>query len=153
MYGHPSFRCFTLGVAAAAAAGLLACAPARDIHGNVPLAEATEKIAAGKQTREQVQETLGTPSTRATFEQDEIWYYIGKRTETTAFFAPDVLEHQVLEIRFGDDGRVSQVRKVDATKAVKPRPVDRETPTKGKKLTILEQFIGNIGRFTPVGTQ
>ena len=116
-------------------------------------AEATEKIAPGKQTREQVQETLGTPSTRGNFAGDEIWFYIGKRTETTAFFAPDVLEHQVLEIRFGEDGRVSRVSQIDATKAAKPRPVDRETPTEGKKLTILEQFIGNIGRFTPVGTR
>ena len=55
----------------------------------------------------------------------------------------------MLEIRFAEDGRVSGIRTVDATKAAKPRPVDRETPTKGKKLTILEQFIGNIGRFTP----
>ena len=153
MQGRSPFRCFTLGVVAAAAIGLLACAPARDNHGNIPLAEATEKIAPGKQTREQVQETLGTPSTRGNFAGDEIWFYIGKRTETTAFFAPDVLEHQVLEIRFGEDGRVSRVSQIDATKAAKPRPVDRETPTEGKKLTILEQFIGNIGRFTPVGTR
>ena len=106
-------------------------------------------IAPGKQTREQVREALGTPSTRATFEKDEVWYYIGKRTETVAFLAPDVVEHQVLEVRFGEDGRVSQVRTVDATKAAKPRTVDRVTPTEGNELSILEQFIGNIGRFTP----
>ena len=153
MQGRPPFRCFTLGVVAAAALGLAACAPARDNHGNIPLAEATEKIAPGKQTREQVQDALGTPSARGTFEGDEIWYYIGKRTETTAFFAPDVLEHRVLEIRFGEDGRVSRFRTVDATKAAKPRLVERETPTKGKKLTLLEQLIGNIGRFTPAGTR
>ena len=153
MQGRPPFRCFILGAVAATAIGLAACSPARDNHGNIPLTEAAEKIAPGKQTREQVRETLGSPSTRATFEGDDIWYYIGKRTETTAFLAPDVLEHRILEIRFGEDGRVSQVREIDATKAVKPRLVDRETPTKGKKLTLLEQFIGNIGRFTPGGAQ
>ena len=149
MQGRRSIRCFTLCAVAVAAAGLLACAPNSDNHGNIPLAEATQKIAPGKQTREQVRETLGSPSTRATFEKDEIWYYVGKRTETIAFFKPDILEHQVLVIRFGDDGRVSQVRKVDATKAAKLDPVDRVTPTKGNDLTILEQLIGNIGRFTP----
>ena len=146
-------RCFTLGVVAAAALGLLACAPARDNHGNIPLAESTEKIQPGKQTRDDVLKALGTPSIRGTFEKDDIWYYVGKRTETTAFFAPDVLEHQVLEIRFGQDGLVSGIRKVDATKVAKPRLVDRETPTKGKELSVLEQFIGNIGRFTPAGAQ
>ena len=149
-----SIRCIALGpVAAAAAAALLACAPVRDNHGNIPLAESAEKIAAGEQTREQVVAMLGSPSTRATFQEDEIWYYIGKRTTTTAFFAPDVQEHQVIEIRFGEDDRVASIRTIDATKAVKPRPVDRETPTEGNELSILEQFIGNIGRFTPSGAE
>ncbi len=149
MQGRQSVHCFTLCVVAVAAVGLLACAPTSDNHGNIPLAEATERIAPGEQTRQQVRETLGSPSVRGTFEQDEIWYYVGKRTETTSFFKPDVVEHQVLEIRFGGDGRVSQVRKVDATKAAKPDPVDRITPTKGNELTIIEQLIGNIGRFSP----
>lgn len=153
MQRHQHIRCLTLSAIAAVAAGLLACSPVRDNHGNIPLAEAAEKIAPGEQTREQVVAALGSPSTRATFEEDEIWYYIGKRTRTTAFFKPDVLEHQVIEIRFGDNGRVSAVRTVDATKAVKPRPVDRETPTEGNELSILEQFIGNIGRFSPTGAQ
>ena len=147
MHRRRSTLGFALGVVAAA--GLLACSPTRDNHGNIPLAQNAEAIAPGKQTRDQVLEALGTPSVQGTFEQDEIWYYVGKRTETTAFFAPDVLEHQVLEIRFGADGRVSRVRKVDATKAVKPRLVDRETPTEGNELSILEQFVGNIGRFSP----
>lgn len=138
-----------LALGLVAAASLLACAPTRDNHGNIPLEQNAETIAPGEQTREQVRDALGTPSIRATFEQDEIWYYVGKRTETTAFFAPDVLEHRVLEIRFGADGRVSRVRTVDATKAVKPRLVDRETPTEGNELSILEQFVGNIGRFSP----
>lgn len=146
-------RCLTFCAVAAAAAGLLACAPALDNHGNIPLAESAEKIAPGAQTRDQVREALGSPSVQGTFEKDEIWYYIGKRTETTAFFKPDVIEHQVIEIRFGGDGRVSHVRTVDATKAAKPDPVGRVTPTKGNEMSILEQLIGNIGRFTPSGTR
>lgn len=134
---------------AAAAAGLLACAPIQDNNGNIPLAESIEKIAPGKQTREQVRETLGSPSARGIFEEDEIWYYIGKRTETVAFLKPDVVEHQVIEIRFGNDGRVSRIDTIDANQAAKPDPVDRVTPTEGKKFTFLEQLIGNIGRFTP----
>ena len=146
--GRP-IRCLTSGAAAAAVAGLLACTPIQDNNGNIPLAESLEKIAPGKQTREQVTEALGSPSARGTFEEDDVWYYIGKRTRTVAFLKPEVLEHQVVEIRFGPDGRVSQVNTIDATQVAKPDPVDRVTPTEGNEFTFLEQLIGNIGRFTP----
>ena len=108
-----------------------------------------EKIAPGKQTREQVKRTLGSPSAVGAFEENDVWYYIGKRTKTVAFLKPEVLEHQVVEIRFGADGRISEVNTIDATQFVKPDPVDRVTPTEGNEFTILEQLIGNIGRFTP----
>ena len=143
------FRGLVPAIAAAAVAGLLACTPIQDNNGNIPLAESLEKIAPGKQTREQVTAALGSPSARGTFDEDDVWYYIGKRTETVAFFEPDVLEHQVVEIRFGPDGRVSAVNTIDATQVAKPDPVDRVTPTEGNEFTILEQLVGNIGRFTP----
>ena len=143
-------RCPVPGVVAAAAAALLfACSPIQDNNGNIPLAESMEKIAPGKQTREQVRETLGTPSAVGAFEESDVWYYIGKRTRTVAFLKPEVLEHRVVEIRFGADGRVSEVNAIDATQVAKPDPVDRVTPTEGNEFTILEQLIGNIGRFTP----
>ena len=146
MHARHSIRCLTLG---AVVALLAACTPIRDNNGNIPLAEAMEKIEPGKQTREQVMETLGSPSARGAFEENDVWYYVGKRTRTVAFLKPEVLEHQVVEIRFGADGRVSQVNAIDATQVAKPDPVDRVTPTEGNEFTILEQLIGNIGRFTP----
>lgn len=149
MHARFPVRCRIAGVAAAAAALVLSCTPIQDNNGNIPLAESMEKIAPGQQTREQVKETLGSPSAMGVFEENDVWYYIGKRTKTVAFLKPEVLEHQVIEIRFGADGLVSQVNTIDATQAAKPDPVDRVTPTEGNEFTILEQLIGNIGRFTP----
>ena len=149
MHARIPIRCRISGLVAAAAALLLSCTPIQDNNGNIPLAESMEQIAPGKQTREQVKQTLGSPSAVGVFEENDVWYYIGKRTETVAFLKPEVLEHQVVEIRFGADGRVSQVNTIDATQVAKPEPVDRVTPTEGNEFTILEQLIGNIGRFTP----
>ena len=149
MHYRLPIRCTVPGVVACAAALLLACSPIQDNNGNIPIAESMEKIAPGKQTREQVKRTLGSPSAVGAFEENDVWYYIGKRTKTVAFLKPEVLEHQVVEIRFGADGRVSEVNTIDATQFVKPNPVDRVTPTEGNEFTILEQLIGNIGRFTP----
>ena len=153
MHARFPIRCPVPGVVAAAAALLLACSPIQDNNGNIPIAESMEKIAPGKQTREQVKQTLGTPSAVSAFEANPAWYYIGKRTRTVAFLKPEVLEHQVVEIRFGADGRVSEVNTIDATGFAKPDLVDRVTPTEGNEFTILEQLIGNIGRFTPTTGQ
>lgn len=131
----------------ALAAALGACSPTVDNRGNIPLAEVVERIKPGAQSREQVREMLGTPSTVASF-GGETWYYIGKRTETFAFFAPTVLEQKVLAIRFDKDGMVAAVRSYDGKDAREVSLVERETPTKGKELGFLEQIIGNIGRFS-----
>ena len=125
------------------------CAPQRDHNGNIPLAGSVEEIRPGRHTREDIATLLGNPSARSTFQQDRIWYYIGKRTETLAFFTPEVLEHGVVEIRFDDRGIVEEVKRHDATTAEKVALVERTTPTRGNDATLIEQLVGNIGRFNP----
>ncbi len=132
---------------AAALAGLLAgCAAEPDTHGILPDKTQIAEIKPGVTTRADVQRILGTPSTVAAFDE-ETWYYIGERTEQVAFFQPDVLVHKVLVVRFNKDGKVTDLRDVDATKAPEVEFVDRVTPTRGRELTILQQLIGNVGRF------
>ena len=138
-------------LAAAAAAMPAGCSPRLDNNGNLPLAEAVEAIEPGKQTREQVAAALGSPSTRATFQQDQVWYYIGKRTESLAFFKPTVIEHRVVEIHFDSAGIVKDVKLRDAKAAKTIELVERTMPTMGNELTFIEQLIGNLGRFNSAG--
>ena len=49
------------------------------------------QIKPGIQTKRQVQELLGSPSTIPSFDQDT-WYYVSKKTSTTSFFTPEVLD-------------------------------------------------------------
>ena len=128
------------------AAALGACSPTVDIHGNIPKQELVEEIVAGTTTREQVSGMLGTPSAVATFD-DDAWYYVGKRTSRVAFFEPEMLERHVLVIRFDADGAVRQVERLDKDDGRAVDIVARTTPTRGRELTIMEQLIGNIGRF------
>lgn len=129
------------------AAGILTgCAETVHTRGNLPDPTVVAQIAPGKQTREQITQMLGTPSTVATFEQ-ETWFYIGGRVKTKAFFNPEVLERKILAIRFDKSGKVAEINSIDATKIEKVELVARETPTKGRELTFLQQIIGNIGRF------
>jgi len=106
----------------------------------------------GVQNKDQVAELLGTPSTRATFD-DKIWYYVSKRTETTAFFAPNITDQQVLVIKFNDSNVVEKVQMYGMGDAYEIDPVGRTTPTYGQKLTFFQQLFGNIGRFTKGDTK
>ncbi len=137
---------------AVALAGLVAgCASEPDTHGVLPDKGLISEIKPGVTTRADVQRLLGTPSTVAAFDK-ETWYYVGERTEQVAFFKPDVLEHKVLVVRFDKEGKVENVHDVDATKAPDVEFVDRVTPTRGRELTILQQLIGNVGRFNNKGS-
>jgi outer membrane protein assembly factor BamE (lipoprotein component of BamABCDE complex) len=133
--------------------GLSACTPERDVRGILPDKELIAEIKAGESRQDDVIRILGTPSATATFD-NETWYYIGERSETVAFFKPDVKEHRVVVVRFDKSGVVEEVRQVDATKDGKNiELVARETPTKGKEMTILQQLVGNVGRFSNKNTK
>jgi len=132
---------WTLPVALAAG-----CSPTVDIRGNLPDKEVVDTIRVGQSNKQIVQELLGTPSTTALFDQ-EIWLYIGEKTETTAFFSPTVVERRVLAVRFDSSSKVASISHYGLKDAKDVDPVSRETPTKGKELTFVEQIIGNIGRF------
>src|ERR1043166_1360567 len=90
----------------------------------------------GVQTKDQVAQLLGTPSTIATFD-DKTWYYISKRTETTAFFPSDITDQQVLFVRFNDSNVVEKVQIYGMDDAYEIEPVGVVRPTYGQKLTIL----------------
>lgn len=129
-----------------AAAALAACAPRIDTRGNLPDPETVLEVQPGIHDRNQVVDILGTPSTVATFE-DDTWYYISRRTEQVAFFEPDVVDQQVLVVKFDSAGLVSDMKVYGLEDSQIIDPVERTTPTSGRELTILQQLFGNIGRF------
>jgi len=133
----------------ALAATLLAgaCTPSVDLRGNLPTPENLAQIKAGKTTRDEVQTLLGSPSATATY-GEESWQYISARTETTAFFKPELKDRKVVSISFDKSGVVKDVVLRGMDDGITVQTVDRETPTAGKELSILEQLVGNIGKFS-----
>ncbi len=147
--GRPRNRSGRLGILVAlglAAAPLSACSPAVDVRGNVPDTDSVLAIQPGVQDKDQVAQLLGSPSSIGTFD-DRKWYYISKRTETMAFFEPDVIDQQVVAIEFDDAGVVQTVELYGLEDGFEIEAVDRETPTFGTSLSVFQQLFGNIGRF------
>lgn len=126
---------------------LAACDPRATTRGNLPTEDKVSLIVPGVHGREDVRSALGSPSAVSTFD-DNTWYYIGRRTEQFAFFKRKTIEQQVLIIRFGSDGRVDSVSQLDKSDGREVALVERETPSAGRKLGLLEQLFGNIGRFS-----
>ena len=123
---------------------LLACAPRVATRGNTADEERLAQIELGRHGRVEVAEILGSPSSTAVFDT-EVWYYISQRTETFAFFEPKVSERRVVIVAFDRQGKVSEIRTVGLEEGRQIEPVDRVTPTEGKKLGFFEQMLGNFG--------
>lgn len=144
MPNSPTLRLAALGLILVLAAS---CAPTIEVRGNLPSDDRIDEIKEGVTTSDQVREKLGSPTAIATFD-DNIWYYISKKTQQTAFFDPKVLEQRVLVLRFNDTGRVAEMKSLTLNDAQDVSVVQRATPTAGQNLGFLEQLVGNLGRFT-----
>jgi len=131
-----------------AALALSACIPQVSNHGYRLDEAALAQVEAGRTSREQVLQLLGSPSSLTTFD-GSVWYYVGQRTERLSFYQEQVVDQSVVAIAFDDLGTVSSIERHGLDRAQEVSLVDRETPTSGTELSVFEQFVGNIGRFNP----
>lgn len=141
---RPLVRC----MAAAAIAAVLAasCAPRVETHGNRVDPDRLVRIVPGQTDRNTVAALLGTPSSSSDFGQ-ETWYYVTSKTRSFAFFKDRLESRQIVFVSFAEDGRVDEIGTLSETDGRQITLVDRETPTAGQEFTILQQLIGNLGRF------
>ena len=135
-----------ISTALAVALALSGCIKDIDARGNLPQTEAMAKLAPGEQTRQDVQNLLGTPSTTAVFDT-ETWYYISSQTTQYAFYPVEELERTVYAISFDQRGILKDVRKLGVNEGRELQVAQRETVTKGREYSLIEQLIGNLGRF------
>ena len=125
---------------------LSACESRLDTRGNLLDPELVVEITPGEQNRDEVAAILGSPSSITLFGSDT-WYYISQRTETFAFLVPKVTERKILVIKFDKDGKVAKVDTVGLEAGQVIDPIQRKTMTHGNKMTVIEQLVGNLGRF------
>ena len=136
-------------IALLAALALGACAPTVAQRGNVPDPEKLEQLKPGD-SKDKVVQMIGSPSTIGTF-SDKRWYYISRKTEKVAFWDPKTVDQQVVEVLFDEQDKVQEVKRLNLADAYDVDPIGRTTPTAGKSITVLDQLLGNIGRFNKGG--
>ncbi len=135
------------------AAGLMALALGgcslgfNDTRGFVPDEEQLAQLEPGRQTRDDVQQILGSPASQGVFDSEQSWYYIMRKTYQFAFLEPEVLDQKVVVVYFDSEGTLRDIRRYSLEDGMIVDPVKRETPSPGKELGFLEQLIGNLGKF------
>ena len=127
-----------------------ACESRVGTRGNLPDPDLIASLETGVSGQDEVVQYLGSPSTVAIFDF-ETWFYVSERTETTAFFEPEVVERKVLVIKFDDSGKLASISGIGLEASHDVEPVDRITPTAGNDITVMDQILGNLGRFNKAG--
>lgn len=126
---------------------LAGCTPTKAQRGNLLENYQLERVEAGKHSRSDVLRLLGSPTTVSTF-NDDIWYYIGQETEKRGILDPEVMKERVVAVTFTPEGIVESVRDIDNGRINIPIARD-STPTYGNESGMMEQFLGNLGKFNP----
>jgi len=134
-----------LGSAAVTLLG--ACTPVIAQRGNMLEEYQIAKLTPGESSRSDVLRTIGSPTTTAPFD-DTTWYYIGQETEKRGILDPEVVEERIFVVTFNEDGIMQSLQQQDQGRLDVPITSDK-TPTHGNEITVMQQFLGNLGKFNP----
>ena len=109
-----------------------------------------DKLVPGKSTRPQVVELIGSPTARATFD-DNTWIYIGEVTAPVPLMLPKVKRQEVVVLTFDAGGVLRSRRLLDRADGHDVAMAGGSTPSPGSKTSFIQQLIGNVGRYSPLG--
>ena len=119
--------------------------PVTYYHGYSPDEIAPKEISPGLDTRSSVLAQLGSPSTKSIFDENT-WFYVTTLQSQFAYFKPHISSRTITAIKFSEDDVVDEVLEYDETAGEVINYAARETPTRGRELSVLEQLFGNVGR-------
>ncbi len=124
--------------------GTAACTPVSSYQGFQVIDQAPADVKVGQDSRSTVLSRLGTPTTKSAID-NETWFYISQISSKTGFYQPRVNRRNVVAIVFAKQG--DEVAAVNTYTLRDGRVIaynGRETPTRGRELTVLEQLLGTI---------
>lgn len=152
----PAFRPARRLAVAAAALLLSGCsvfgifAPTKTQRGAMLDTDTVKELVPGTSTRADATSLLGSPTAKATFD-DNTWIYIGQVTETRIGRTPGVVKQRVVVLTFDPNGTLRQVKSLDKADAKDVAMATGATPSPGSEASFMQQLLGNVGKFSPAG--
>ncbi len=114
------------------------------------LKESKALLSQGTLTKQYIAELMGSPSATSDF-GGERWYYINSKMRTVAFLPPKLVDQTVLAIAFDENGTAVDIKEYSKADARKLEISKDYTPTEGHSVTVIQQLLGNVGRFNNQG--
>ncbi len=108
------------------------------------------QLVPGTSTRQDVTALIGSPTVKAPFD-DSTWIYVSQVTRPKIGGTQYVRSQNVFELTFDPAGVLRTIVHKDKADALPVQVVARTTPSPGSEATLMQQLLGNIGRFNPTG--
>ncbi|KAF0110129.1 MAG: hypothetical protein FD128_1827 [Hyphomonadaceae bacterium] len=121
------------------------CAPIIDRHGFIAHDARAIEVAVGNDNKTTLTSRYGNPTQMGVFDE-QVWYYISSTQSQRAFFKVKTTDRSITAISFDDDDKVSEVRQYAVNDGRIIDYSERQTPTRGREVTFLEQLFGSVGR-------
>ena len=118
-----------------------------DHNGNMPSEDRIAKLKVG-QYKEDVFANLGTPSSIVSLDQNT-WIYMSADVERVAFFKPEEVDRDILIIRFNDENKVAEIKRMNQKDGQEVKVSEEQTSTLGEKPGFFERFFGGVGSYSP----
>jgi outer membrane protein assembly factor BamE (lipoprotein component of BamABCDE complex) len=119
-------------------------------RGNKIDADQLKELVTGTSTRADVTALIGSPTARATFD-DNTWIYVAEVTRPQIARTQGVLSQTVVVLSFNDQGVLQGIKQYDQDDSLPVSVVGRTTPSPGTEASFLQQLLGNVGRFNALG--
>ena len=116
------------------------------LRGNRVDPDQLKELVTGTSTRTDVTALIGSPTARATFD-DNTWIYISEVTRPRIARVQGVLSQDIVVLSFNEQGVLQDVKRLNQEDALPVTVVARTTPSPGTEASFLQQLFGNIGRF------
>lgn len=140
------FRRAAYAIVAVSLLSSAACAPITSYSGFQAIESDPKDVKVGTDTKSTVRGKLGSPSATSTFDPN-VWFYMNQVKQRVAFRKPTVVSRNVTAITFNKENeQVASVHNYTLKDGKVIAFNGRETPTRGREMTILEQLLGNVGR-------
>ena len=116
-------------------------------RGNALDQDAVAQLVPGTTARKDVTSLLGSPTAKATFD-DNTWIYISERTKPVIAGTNEVRHQDVYLLTFNDAGILQAVDHKTGRDSQDVDVVSRVTASPGNNASFMQQLLGNVGKFS-----
>jgi len=124
--------------------------PAPQLRGNRVDPESMKELTPGVSTKADASAIIGSPTARDTFD-DNTWLYISEVTQQRIGRTLGEIQQNVVVLNFDDKGVLKSISKLDKKDSLPVAVIARTTASPGTEASFMQQLLGNVGRFNPLG--